>query len=179
MSKENDTTFHSLNTFYMITTLDKFSFFNRKLLEYFDKMPNSNFNNVSKTDWGTKDRPYADYFFNKIKPYYNKLSKKLTSKKWGWQGSNIWFQQYEENSDHHWHNHHGCNWSNVYYVELPNRSLTTQLYDILKKKIINIKLREGQLLTFPAHIMHRSPMNKCKKRKTVISFNTNINMKKI
>ena len=41
-------------------------------------------------------------------------------------------------------------------------------------EIIDIKLREGQLLTFPAHIMHRSPVNKSKERKTVISFNTNI-----
>jgi len=183
MSKESSTTFHSLNSFYMITTLDKFSFFNRKLLEHFEKMPNLSYGNVTKTDWSlskeeTNKKTYVSPFLKKITPYYNKLAKQLSKKWWGWRLGNIWFQQYNQNSDHHWHVHWYSNWTNVYYVELPDKSITTQLYDILRKKIIDIKLREGQLLTFPAHIMHRSPINKSKERKTVISFNTNINMEK-
>ena len=181
MQKESSTSFHSLNSFYMITTLEKFSFFNRKLLEHIDKMPNLSFYNVTKTDWSlskeeSDKKTYIKPFFKKITPYYNKIARQLGKKKWGWRASNIWFQQYNEKSDHVWHNHWYDNWTNVYYVELPDRSLTTQLYDIMRKKIIDIKLREGQLLTFPAHIMHRSPVNKSKERKTVISFNTNINI---
>ena len=36
-----------------------------------------------------------------------------------------------------------------------------------------IEVAEGQLLTFPANIIHRSPINTTDKVKTIISFNSN------
>ena len=47
------------------------------------------------------------------------------------------------------------------------------MYDITENKIVDIELKEGQLFTFPANILHRSPINISNNVKTIISFNTN------
>ena len=39
--------------------------------------------------------------------------------------------------------------------------------------IKNIKVKEGQVLTFPANIIHRSPVNNHDNQKVIISFNSN------
>ena len=81
---------------------------------------------------------------------------------------NIWFQQYNKLSSHSWHTHEFAHFTNVYFVELPTKSLATEILDIKK-----LDLNEGDLLTFPAYIYHRSPINLGNKRKTIISFNCN------
>jgi ectoine hydroxylase-related dioxygenase (phytanoyl-CoA dioxygenase family) len=79
---------------------------------------------------------------------------------------NMWFQQYKKNDKHSWHTHGLSNFSNVYFVELPLKSLATEILNVN-----NLNLKEGDLLTFPSHLYHRSPINKTNKRKTIISFN--------
>ena len=96
--------------------------------------------------------------------------KKLHSS--NWKIHNGWFQQYKKNSEHTWHNHNQTNFSNVYYLEMPEKYMQTEFYNILNKKIITFNLEEGDLLTFPAHMMHRSKKIKNSKRKTIISFNS-------
>jgi len=59
--------------------------------------------------------------------------------------------------------------SNVYFVELPSKSLGTEILNHGK-----LDLNEGDLLTFPAYLYHRSPVNVTEERKTIISFNSNI-----
>ena len=45
---------------------------------------------------------------------------------------------------------------------------------LLKNKIIDSKsVEEGDIITFPASLLHRSPKNTTMKRKTIISFNSN------
>ena len=54
--------------------------------------------------------------------------------------------------------------------------LTTEIYDYTtNKKIPNLYVKEGDLLTFPSIFPHRSTINNTNKRKTIISFNTNFN----
>ena len=58
------------------------------------------------------------------------------------------------------------------YLELPNNEDKTDFFSILDKKIItDIDIKEGDLITFPAYILHRSNTNSMK-RKTIISFNS-------
>ena len=83
----------------------------------------------------------------------------------------IWFQQYLSGSGHGWHSH-SSNFTNVYYLELPNGSPLTQIaspYD--RKQIIEIDVKEGDLLVFPSYALHRAPVNKSSQRKTIISYN--------
>ena len=80
-----------------------------------------------------------------IRPTYNNIAKKLCSKKWTIHNS--WFQQYENKDEHPWHVHSTCQFSNVYYLELPNKDLVTEFKD---KKIDVKKVEEGCLITFPS-----------------------------
>ena len=95
-----------------------------------------------------------------------------------------WFNQYiaESGSEHPWHHHaeservagqkNPCiNLASIYYVELPDKSLTTILKDPETGKEIIPDVKEGQILTFGADILHKSPRNFTDSRKTVISFN--------
>ena len=85
----------------------------------------------------------------------------------------IWFQQYLTGSKHGWHTHSG-NWTNVYYLEFPEGSPKTILINPFdKKSIIEVDVKEGDLLVFPAFVMHKAPINTISSRKTIISYNIN------
>ena len=79
---------------------------------------------------------------------------------------NIWFQQYEQHDKHDWHTHTESQFTNIYYVELPDGE-KTELFDE-----VDIDIKEGDILSFPAYIFHRSKPNISNQRKTVISFNS-------
>jgi len=48
----------------------------------------------------------------------------------------------------------------------------------LNNKIIKVNAKEGDILTFPAYLKHRSKPIKNEKRKTIISFNTSVDLQK-
>ena len=129
---------------------------------------------ITKTDWNySKDsgRLYTIEFSKILQPYITGMLIELSMD----QATihNMWFQSYYKKDNHNWHIHEGTHWTNVYFLELPNKKFKTELYDPFKKKIIdNIEIKEGTLLSFPANILHRSPMNTSNKVKTIISFNT-------
>jgi mRNA-degrading endonuclease HigB of HigAB toxin-antitoxin module len=156
-----------------INKIDNYKEINKKLLLLIDKIPNNPLeklkNNISHTDWNlpkeTK-REYLDYFFQIINPYMLNIAKDLNSKKFTI--SNAWFQQYYKLDAHPWHTHPECQFTNVYFVELPLKSLGTEILNEEK-----LDLNEGDLLTFPSYLYHRSPINLGDKRKTIISFNSN------
>ena len=130
---------------------------------------------ISKTDWNLPQntkREYINLFYSMITPYMNVMANKLKCQSWDIQ--NTWYQVYEKEDTHSWHTHPDVNYTNVYYVDLPDKKIQTQLYDIIENKIIDeIQVKEGHLLTFPANILHRSPVNTSNKSKTIISFNSN------
>ena len=129
---------------------------------------------VSKTDWNipiSDKRNYLDTFYDMMKPYLGEMALKLKCKQWN--VLNTWYQVYEKGDIHGWHIHGRVNYTNVYYLSLPNKVMSTQLYNVVDDKIIkNIEVKEGQLLTFPASVIHRSPINKVHEKKVIISFNT-------
>jgi len=156
-----------------ITKINNYQEINKQLLFLIDKIPNNSLiegnDNISHTDWNLPfnfKREYLEYFIEIIKPYMLKITTELKSKRYSIE--NAWFQQYNKNSQHSWHTHSNCNFTNVYFVELPSKSLGTEILDIEK-----LDLSEGDLLTFPAYMYHRSPVNLEDKRKTIISFNSN------
>jgi len=143
---------------------------NKNLLKLISKIKNPLIDKndaISNTDWSlSKDykREYLDYFYKIIDPYMKELALKLHSK--NWTIHNGWFQQYKKSDTHAWHTHGGSNFTNVYFIELPDKSLGTEVLGFEK-----FDLNEGDLFTFPAHFYHRSPINNLNKRKTIISFN--------
>lgn len=140
------------------------------LLNLIDKIPmsciKSSGEHISKTDWNLSEefkREYLNIFYDNIKTLMNRICKRLNTNKW--QIHNTWFQQYEINDWHDWHNHERTNFSAVYYLELPNEQLNTKFFNNKE-----VKVSEGDVLFFPGFLLHRSPINKYS-RKTIIAFN--------
>jgi hypothetical protein len=159
----------------IINKINNYKEINKNLLDLINKIPRNPLiedlnSTISHTDFNLPQnfkREYLEYFFEIIKPYFEEICYKLNSKKI--KINNAWFQQYTKNNFHKWHTHPKTNFTNVYFVELPNKSLSTE---ILGQK--NLELEEGDLLTFPAFYYHRSPVNLSEKRKTIISFNIDV-----
>ena len=145
------------------------------LLDLIDSIPNISSDvcegeQVAKSDWylnSSYPRKYWDYFFDILNPWFDNMKNTYGSNKVII--DNYWFQQYSKNNYHDWHNHPKCHFSSIYYLELPKTNLVTEF-----KTHKSISTKEGDIITFPAHLLHRSPVNNSEKRKTVIVFNSNI-----
>jgi hypothetical protein len=108
------------------------------ILSYIDKFDNdlSSGNNltdsqrISKTDWNldrNHERPYIHFLVPFIETELKKLYESMGGK--GLEVVNFWFQQYIMNGNHGWHNHPGCHFSNIYYLEFPEGSPQTEFID--------------------------------------------------
>jgi hypothetical protein len=164
---------NKLESFYILNKIKEHKENKNNLLKLIEKIPLNRYDNITHTDWNLPKeykRDYLDFFYNVISPYMYEIMKKLHCSEW--KIENGWFQQYKKDNDHDWHNHNRANFSNIYYLEMPNNDMKTEFYDILTKKIITFDLEEGDLLTFPAHILHRSKKIENLQRKTIISFNS-------
>jgi uncharacterized RmlC-like cupin family protein len=131
--------------------------------------------NITKTDWSfsTTNRDWVSYLSEPLVKNVLEMYAFL-----GYDGINIsqiWFQQYLKDSEHGWHVH-GNNFTNVYYLELPEGTPKTQLVNPYnQKEIIEIEVKEGDLLCFPSYVLHKAPKNNSNKRKTIISYNIDVN----
>lgn len=144
------------------------------ILKEIKNTPQESFEDISSTDWNVPKDIYRKYFMNYIMPiinkYYLSISKKLKLKDFDLNKliiHNYWFQIYNKKSKHNWHTHTSSHFTNVYFLELPDKKLATEIKDYKK-----LNVEEGDLITFPAYWVHRSPINNTNKRKTIISFNT-------
>jgi hypothetical protein len=131
-------------------------------------------NMVSKCDFDwSKDleRPYIKKLLpalcEHLKDVYNHLGFGAFEIK------NLWFQRYINNNIHNWHVHGDCQWTGVYYLELPkDEDLRTQIIQPFDQKTkIDMPVQEGDILIFPSHTLHRAPRNKTQNKKIIISFN--------
>ena len=132
--------------------------------------------NISRLDWSHNTdffRPWVQkfqpYFTDQINSMINELgfsSYFLVA---------IWYQQYMNSGTHGWHTH-SDNYTGVYYLELPEETPKTQIVNpINQTEIIDLNINEGDFVLFPSFVIHRAPVNKSDKRKTIISFDININ----
>lgn len=124
-------------------------------------------NNDFNREWVKYLQPYLQEQFNKFASVLN-YDKPVIKK--------LWFQQYVQNDYHGWHIH-GDNYTGVYYLDFPKGSSKTELIDqkdINKKITVNAK--EGDIIIFPSFIIHRSPKIKENIKKTIISFNIEMNL---
>ena len=114
-------------------------------------------------------KSYFPIFHLNASDYYDNLVKKYCIKEFNIR--NGWFQQYFKQDTHEWHYHGGTNLSFVYFLELENNKESTEFYDLENKKVFQLDVKEGDILTFPAYMPHRSPIIKTANRKTIISCN--------
>jgi hypothetical protein len=132
---------------------------------------------ISHTDWNLPkhfERKYLDYFYkNIIDDYRSWFIKKynLTD----YIIHNCWFQQYNKNNFHNYHTHGNCNFTNVFYLELSDKKMTTEVLNLDNQKI-DLECKEGQILSFPGFLLHRSKIIETDLRKTIISFNSSFHL---
>ena len=129
---------------------------------------------VSKLDWTRNQdltRPWVKIFFPNFDITIKNFIKDLGYETYLLDA--IWYQQYLEGDTHGWHTH-GQTYTGVYYLEFPDKSSRTELYSPFNFKKHTIKAKEGDLVIFPSHWIHRGPCNPSK-RKTIVSFNFDIN----
>jgi hypothetical protein len=164
----------------LVTKFLKHRELKEKLLSAIDKSPGSTIfldrDNITKTDWdipATVHRPYLDVFTEPVVDHLKEAYLPLNSS--GFQIHNFWYQQYTENSTHDWHTHQAAQYTNIYYLELPDNAPRTQILNPLNfNEVITIEVQEGDIVTLPALVFHRSPPVNFKIQKTIISFNTSL-----
>jgi hypothetical protein len=125
---------------------------------------------ISKTDYYCQG---SNKYWDIIYPHLNYAMKYTMDKIQydEWEIDGYWFQQYNHSDIHGWHYHPKTFYSNVYYLEKPKDGPGTELVVPLTGEIISPKVEEGEILTFPSIMKHRSPTNISSERKTVIAFN--------
>ncbi len=162
-----------------IFKVDDFQNHKTILLNLIEKIPQTHIKqkglDVEHTDWDitpNMKREYVDYFLKNIfKNYAEEICKKFNC------GNlsllNIWFQVYGKNGHHSHHRHSDAHFTNVFFLQLPNKNLTTKIYN-LKNELIDVKVEEGSILTFPAYLKHESSANESDEKKIVLSYNINV-----
>jgi hypothetical protein len=132
----------------------------------------SNF--IYRLDWNKHTdftRPWVQLFLSEFSDYLGDVANTM-----GFDNivlTAIWYQQYIKDSMHGWHTH-GDNYTGVYYLELHEDSPATELID--NKNIMRLDVKEGDFVVFPSFIKHRAPKILDNNRKTIISFNFNLDM---
>jgi len=127
--------------------------------------------NISNTDWHIKKdlaRPYMDILAPCIDDHLNHMCEEFDYGRISLR--NYWFQQYMKGDWHAKHTHPDVSYSNVIFIELPEKEISTAFY--IKRKQYKVNVSEGQILSFPGMLVHSSPINQSNKRKTSVVFNT-------
>ena len=83
------------------------------------------------------------------------------------------FTIFKENDRHGLHTHAGSHFTNVFYVQLPDKNIKTRIISVGGEEL-DLNVEEGDILTFPSFYTHESPENKNKEEKIIISFNIDI-----
>lgn len=149
--------------------LDEHFFVKPVLLDYIEKSKPSRTETISKLDYGdcsNLDREWIRFFRPIWKKNLQSFMQDVECDDMRLQ--DMWFQQYSEGDSHPWHIHRG-NFTGVYYLEL-NKSPTTEIKDPFNKRKWMTKAKEGDMIIFPSHVLHRNPPN-WGNRKTIVSWN--------
>jgi hypothetical protein len=133
-------------------------------------------NNITRVDWHTSrfdnNRPWVRVLGSLFGSYILEWGDNFGYS--GFEVAEMWFQQYEKNAIHNWHVH-GCNFTGVYYLELPDDAAKTEYLDPCNFEATKtFDVEEGDIILFPSYILHRSPPNLSNSRKTIVSWNFNI-----
>lgn len=136
---------------------------------------NDNNQKIYWTDWNPsceiEEQPYHKYIKSKIINDFVKYFCKIFNRPNKIRIPNLWFQIYKKDDFHEYHVHSDTHFTNIFYVDLPNKEVKTDILD-LKGSKVNLNVREGDILTIPAYLLHRSPVNKFNEEKIIISFNS-------
>ena len=130
--------------------------------------------NITKTDYYLKgnDPNFEQKYISIIHPYILKHLNECQIIKPGQEQEYFyWYNQYTKLSYHGWHDHQGIKWASIYYLELSEDNPVTEFRNFLTQDVIRVNVKEGDIITFPGFMDHRSPPNLSGERKTIIACN--------
>jgi len=134
-------------------------------------------NNITRCDWGpgryNPDRAWLKCLQFPLNEHLKQWSKGFNYETFTIH--EIWFQQYAKEAKHSWHVH-GCNFTSVYYLDLPEDTPKTQWLDPITGQECDFEVSEGDIITFPSWTIHRAPVNETDKIKTIISWNMDVDI---
>ena len=161
-----------MNNFIFKTNIENHDKIKKTLLDQINLIPNNPIHTekckLYHTDWNLPvdmHREYRFIFFEAVKKHLDNMASQLGAP--NVEIDNFWFQQYTESGAHSWHTHVGVDFSNVYFLEC-SEGFSTQF------KNFEVDCKEGDILSFPAFLPHKSPTIQKGDRKTIIAFNTNV-----
>ena len=167
---------------YTIADFEAHSKIKHDLLNLIDKSPaKSMINemdqlNITKVDWDNStdfSRPWVKLLLKDLQPHLGEVFKSMGFDMF--KINEIWFQQYFQQASHGWHTH-GSNFTNVYYLELDENAPKTVLVNPYTREQFSPDVKEGQTLVFPSYVIHKSPDDFFENRKTIISWNSNVDI---
>ena len=165
-----------INSFYIKTKIKQHKKIKTNLLNLIDKekikndVTDLNIHKTSFTNKPFKSNKIIEYLWTYIKDEIKKVCDFLQTD--NLYVSNAWFQQYTKNNFHTWHCHGTTMLNAIYFLELPNKKYATQIKDSFGK-IVKPDVEEGDMIFLNSNTLHRSPINKSNKRKSIIAFNLN------
>jgi hypothetical protein len=173
---------YKLDSVYTIADFEQHENIKERLLSLIDESmagpivdKNDNLN-ITKVDWNDSanmSRRWVSYLLKYLNPHIAQIFKEMGFNEF--KINEIWFQQYIENASHGWHTH-GSHFTNVYYLELDDSAPKTVLINPFTREEFTPEVKEGQTIVFPSYVIHKSPDDFFKKRKTIISWNSDINI---
>lgn len=173
---------HKLDSVYTTSDLDEHNQIKEELLNLIDASPAGSMVNetdklnVTKVDWDVStdfSRPWVAHLLPYLNPHIADIFKLMGFSKF--RIKEIWFQQYINKASHGWHTH-GSHFTNVYYLELDEDAPKTVLINPFTREEFVPDVKEGQVLVFPSYVIHKSPDDFFEKRKTIISWNSDIDI---
>jgi hypothetical protein len=165
---------YPISVFYSKVSVLEHSQFKEKILGLIDEYPEEieGSKYFSKLDWKSSKDPEREW--TKLASGFINSYNNVIGHGTGYSDPviiDIWFQQYKKMNRHPWHIH-GGQFVGVYYVELPEDAPKTQLVPSWDhSQIIDVDVKEGDILIFPSMLIHQAPTINTDTRKTIISWN--------
>ena len=122
-------------------------------IEDFKKEHDTFFNNIT-SDWGLPvdlERKHLDYFYSDVIEQTMLNVTDDLGHQW-WTITNAWFQQYNKNEKHKWHNHVGCQFTNCYFFDgrlSKNKANIIENIAVVSQKLLKIQQVELAYKTIP------------------------------
>ena len=149
----------------LLNLIDNFEQLHEESTKDYDMIHSTDFD-ISQDE----ERDYLDYFhIHILDDVIESVSKQLGLAPCEWDVLMAWFQRYNQSNVHTWHNHAYTQFTNCYFLEMPDASHKTEILD-MNGNILEYDAKEGDIITFPAWMKHRSKPHEGE-QKTVIAFN--------
>ena len=145
-----------------------------KLLEAIEKMPISN---PDKPTGQPAPKEIIDIIKQPIENFISDMELKFEDV-----DINMWWQCYQKNEGHRPHAHGEADFGSTLFLNfLPGIHSPTRFYapfnNYLKGNVLEFEkkdIKEGDIIFFPASIIHESPINKSVEPKKIIAMNLNV-----